>query len=213
MNFGDSKINYQVLDENRIKLLDKLAEFKNDFYLAGGTALALQIGHRVSVDFDFFTSAQFKNEELIQKIKNSFHEYSISIIQNERDTVTILLDDLIKLSFFCLSYSNILPFLETQYFNLTQVKEIGVMKLVALFRATYKDYVDIYFILQKYELKELINLAEKKHPNFDKTIYLKALISFDDVDDSPITFFSSFETDRNTVFTFIEKKVIEYIGR
>jgi hypothetical protein len=52
-------MHYEVLDKNRLALLPSFASFKEDFYLAGGTALALQIGHRVSVDFDFFTEKEF----------------------------------------------------------------------------------------------------------------------------------------------------------
>jgi hypothetical protein len=47
-------MHYEILDENRIKILPLLKNFKDDFYLAGGTGLALQIGHRDSIDFDFF---------------------------------------------------------------------------------------------------------------------------------------------------------------
>ena len=148
-----------------------------------------------------------------------FDSNNLSIVQNEKDTITILIDDEIKISFFNLEYSNYLKLIETEHFHLAQIKEIGVMKLLALFRATLtcpapfcgKDYVDIYFILQQFELKEIIEIAEKKHPNFDKTLYLKALISFDDIDDIPIQFVPGFETEREEIFSVIEQKTIEYI--
>ncbi len=213
MNSGKNKLIYSVLDKNRIEILNKLSVFKDDFYLAGGTALALQLGHRISVDFDFFTSGKFDNEKLIQLVKTVFNNFNISIIQNERNALTFLLNDAIKVSLFKLSYSNALPLIETEYFKLAQIIEIGVMKLLAIYRASYKDYVDLYFILKNYELAELISVAKEKHSEFDKATYLRALISYDDVDEFPINFTSDFKVDRNTVFNFIEQKVVEYLKK
>ncbi len=210
-NSGKNKLFYSVLEKAGIEILDKLPVFKNDFYLAGGTALALQLGHRISVDFDFFTSKQFDNEKLINLIKTVFDGLKISFIQNERDTLTFLLNSIIKISLFKLPYNNALPLIKTEYFNLAQIKEIGVMKLLALFRATYKDYVDIYYILKKHKLAELLTIAEEKHPEFDKAIYLRALLSYGDVDEFPIVFASGFEVDRSNVFNFIERKAVEYL--
>ncbi len=192
-------------------MLDKLSVFKNDFYLAGGTGLALQLGHRKSDDFDFFTAKEFSNQKLINIVKETFYEAKISVIQNELDTLTFILDDSVKISLFKLPYVNFLPLVETEFFNLAQIPEIGVMKLLALYRATYKDYVDVYFILQKYKLAEIIDLATKKHSEFDVGLYLRALLAYEDVDDFPISFMPDFEVDRKTVFSFIEKAVVEYL--
>jgi len=211
MNSGQDKLFYNVLDSSRVIILDKLSNFKDDFYLAGGTALALQIGHRVSVDFDFFTAKEFDNTSLLKKVEQVFVNKSILVIQNEVDTFTVLLNDEIKISFFKLKYKNLIPLIETENFKLAEIKEIGIMKLLALFRATYKDYVDLYYILNLVGLEELLFLAEKKHPEFEKTIYIKALLSFDDVDDMPIQYLKGFKVKRENVFLAIEKKTIEYI--
>ncbi len=212
MNSGKNRLFYSVLDADRKNILDKLSVFKNHFYLAGETALALQIGHRISVDFDFFTAGKFENENLIKFVKTVFTQFEISIIQNEPDTLTFLLNDTVKISLSKLSYNNVLPLIETEYFKLVQIREIGVMKLLALFRATYKDYVDIYYILKKYELAEIIKIAVQKHPEFEASTYLRALISsYDDVDDLPIYFTEGFKVKREIIFNFIENKTVEYI--
>lgn len=211
MNSGQDKLFYNVLDSSRVIILDKLSNFKDDFYLAGGTALALQIGHRISVDFDFFTAKEFDNISLLEKIEQVFVNESLFVIQNEVDTLTILINDKIKISFFKLKYKNLLTLIDTQNFKLAPIKEIGIMKLLALFRATYKDYVDLYYILNLVGLDELLFLAEKKHPKFEKTIYLKALLSFDDVDFMPIQYLKGFAVKREKIFSFIETKTIEYI--
>ncbi len=211
MSSGKDKLFYNVLDANRNSILDKLSNLKDDFYLADGTALALQIGHRVSVDFDFFTATEFDNFALLKRLENVFVGEIILVVQNEVNTLTILLNDEIKISFFKLEYKNLIPLIETKYFKLAKIKEIGIMKLLALFRATYKDYVDLYYILGLYSLKELIHLAEQKHPEFEKIIYIKALLSFDDVDDMPIQYINGFAVEREKVFFSIEKKTIEYL--
>jgi predicted nucleotidyltransferase component of viral defense system len=72
-----------VLDSSRSSILDKLSKFKDEFYLAGGTALALQIGHRISVDFDFFTTKEFDNFSLLKKLDHIFVDESILVVQNE----------------------------------------------------------------------------------------------------------------------------------
>jgi len=213
MNSGKIELKYEVLDKGRIEILDALAEFKNIFYLAGGTGLALQIGLRISIDFDFFCFKSFDNEKLLERAKTIFLNNSIMVIQNELNTLTILLDSEIKISFFKLDYSNILPLIDTQYFNLAQKREIAVMKLLALFRATYKDYVDMFYILKDTNLAKIISLAEKKHEEINVGVYLKALITNDDIDDLPIVFHPGFEVSRKEVFSFIENETMKYIHR
>ena len=66
---------YDILDKKRIEILPLLKNFKQEFYLAGGTSLALQIGHRDSVDFDFFKHDDIDIPELFGRIKNIFHDY------------------------------------------------------------------------------------------------------------------------------------------
>ena len=80
-----------------------------------------------------------------------------------------------------------------------------------MFSATYKDYVDLFYILKKYELSELLKAAEAKHPDFDKTIYLRALLSYDDVDEFLIAFAQGFNVARSCVFNSIKSKTVKYL--
>ena len=86
MSFGQIKLKYEVLNTGRYEVLDELSDFKKDFYLAGNTCLALQIGHRTSIDFYFFTSNSFSNNLVIEKVKTIFSSNSILVIQNEINT-------------------------------------------------------------------------------------------------------------------------------
>ena len=94
-----SSIALHVIDTKRKNLFPLLKEFKNDFYLAGGTALALQLGHRESIDFDFFCIGKFNVNVYEEKVKRLFNKYKIDISQLETDTLSILIDDEVKISF------------------------------------------------------------------------------------------------------------------
>ena len=80
---------YNILDEKRKNILSFFEPLKDDFYLTGGTVLALQIGHRDSVDFDFFSEKDFETRELFGKIKEIFVGHRIKKIQDEKNTLTI----------------------------------------------------------------------------------------------------------------------------
>ena len=87
------------------------------------------------------------------------------------------------------------------------------MKIAALIRAAYRDYVDLYFLLEKYSLDDIISLCEKKYSNFEKSVYLKALLSYDDIEITPIKFVKDKEISSDEIFSFIEKQTKSYIKR
>ena len=91
---------YDILDTQRKNILPKLSQLKKEFYLGGGTALALQLGHRDSIDFDFFTSESFDTNVLFNFLADIFSEQKIQKTQEEKNTLTIILDEYVKLSFF-----------------------------------------------------------------------------------------------------------------
>ena len=202
---------HNILDSKRKKLLPQLDFLKDRFYLAGGTALALQIGHRTSVDFDFFTDTPFDNMQFYFQLEEAFCNDEIEKIQDSKDTLSVVLNKEIKISFFKIPYPVINPLIETDYIRLLTVLEIGAMKLIALTRAAYRDYVDLYFILQQYSLKRIFELCHKKFKNFDEGIYLKCLFSFHDIEIAPIHFQEGFHKEKEEIFSSIESKTRDYI--
>lgn len=209
----EAQLKLNILDNNRKDILPLLKEFKDKFYLAGGTALALQLGHRISVDFDFFAIDDFNLDDM-QKINDRlFKKHKLNAIQMEPGTYTILIDDEIKLSFFKIEHKTIKPFKESEWFKLCSEVEIGAIKISALLRAAFRDYVDIYFLLKKYSLEEIINLCLKKYPSFEVSVYLKALLSYDDIEIVPIKYAPGFETKPEEVFSFIENQTKTYIAK
>ena len=209
----EKELKLNILDKKRKTLLPLLREFKNEFYLAGGTALALQLGHRKSFDFDFFALNGFNLTNLKKKAESLFKNHTANIIQLEADTFTILIDDEIKISFFKITDKQITPLIESEWFSICDELEIGAMKISALLRAAYRDYVDIYFLLKKYKLKEIINLCERKYQSFEVSVYLKAIISYDDIEITPINFAAGYERKPKEIFTFIKNQTLEYLTK
>lgn len=207
------KLFYNVLDNKRKAILPLLAFLKKEFYLAGGTGISLQMGHRISVDFDYFTKKKFSNQRLIERLEQNFPEARIERIQDVTDTLTIILANTVKISFFRTPYKNILPLVDTPHFKLLPAEEIGAMKIIALTRAEYKDYVDIYFLLKKYGLNSIMKIAHKKYKTFDEGIYLKCLLSYSDIKMFPVKYQAGKKKPAKEIFAYIEKKTKEYIRR
>jgi hypothetical protein len=153
-------------------------EFAN-LRLVGGTALALQIGHRKSVDLDLFGDIDFEN------INNTkvFSQFDKIVTLKKSKNINILSIDDIKLDFVNYSYPWLQKYLHFDGIRLAGIEDIAAMKLAAITgRGTRKDFVDIYFILQKYQLKEIVDFYKRKY--FDGSVYLvlKSLTYFEDAE-------------------------------
>ncbi len=161
------------------------AKLNKGFYLVGGTAAAIQIGHRVSVDLDFFTEESFEPMELKQKFDNARIE-----LQNEQISEGTLIANLqgCKISFFDYPYPLIEPVVQYDSVGLASLMDIGLMKIIAISqRGSIKDFVDLYFIKKQIPLKDLFAKLEVKY-KFGKDSYyslLKSLTYFEDADQDP----------------------------
>lgn len=201
---------YNIIDNNRLLILPLLKKFKADFYLAGGTGLALQIGHRDSVDFDFFSAKNFATSKLYEKIKDVFAGHKISKVQEEKNTLTVFIDGKIKLSFFSYPYKLIGKLVNEENIKIASIEDIAVMKLAAIVsRATNKDYIDLYFILKKFSLRDILEKTEKKLPDLDINLVLKSLIYFTDIVYEPI----KFKNGKNLDFPAIKKFFIAEVAK
>jgi hypothetical protein len=183
-------IHYEILDEHRKAILPALKSMRElGYYLAGGTALALQIGHRDSIDFDFFCNEPFDTGALFQKIEQILAGHVLVRTQEEHNTLGLLVDGEIRLSFMTYTYPLVAPIIEAEYFVLASLLDIGCMKLNAITsRSAYKDYVDLYFILRKIPLNELMTHLRIKMPTLDPLLALKSLVYFEDIQHEEILF-------------------------
>ena len=178
-----TKIFYEILSKDQKRIFPQL-KFLTDrgFYLAGGTALALQLRHRTSLDFDFYTSKNFKTEELLSLLKDAFPE-NIEEISEAKDTLFVRINK-VSSSFFWYRYPLIFPLVKTEGPLLASLQDIVSMKLAALIGRTRKrDYIDIFYLMKKFSLEEMFRTAQKKYPTLNPYIIQRALTFFDDLEE------------------------------
>ena len=201
---------YNILDEKRRKVLPYLKNFKEDFYLAGGTALALQIGHRDSIDFDFFSEKKVDTKKLFEKIRVVFVGQKVVKVQDELNTLTVLIDKSVKLSFFGYNYSLLEELINEPNLKLASVLDIASMKLIAITsRASNKDYIDLSYLLQDISLKDLLDKTSKKFPEVDRNLVLKSLVYFADIEIEPILFKNDKKIDFEQIKDFLKEEVFK----
>ena len=185
-----SKLFLEILDDKRKEAFNKLVSFKSDGVLGGGTALALQINHRKSFDFDIFVRGM-RFEHLWKKIKNVFGKYSYKTLMAD-DQLDIATKEGIKVTFFYDGSKLIFSTIPSHSIDLMSIRDIACNKALVLGkRPKWRDYVDIYFLLsQKYiTLTKLIELSNKKFGNdFSTKLFLEQLVYFEDMREYKIEF-------------------------
>lgn len=201
----------EILDDKRKDILPLLSFTRDNFYLAGGTALAFQIGHRDSVDFDFFTDLDFDIDELFDSFITSFKDHKIVKTSTAKNTLYILIDDSIKVSFMKYQYPLIEDLIETEYFKIASIEEIACMKFLAITsRQAMKDYVDLFFILKSFNLEDLLKLSEVKFSGqLDRNLILKSIAYFDDIEQEEIIY----KNNNEVSFDEIKMELVELVGK
>jgi hypothetical protein len=132
------------------------------FYLAGGTALALQIGHRRSIDLDFF-SPDLDIPSIAEALRASLEKYSPVLADSAWGNLVFVVEQ-VRVGFYGYGYPLIAPLTQAEGVSLASLTDIGLMKLDALLaRASRKDFHDLYAICQRMPLKSLLDVAQKKY--------------------------------------------------
>lgn len=197
----------EAISSEQKKIFDRLKNFP-DYYLAGGTALALQIGHRISIDFDFFSKEEIPFQ-LLPKIKKIFKDYKIKTIVSHSEQLTVSIDG-VNLTFVKYPFPLIFKLKRYKGLKLLSVPEIAAAKAYSLGRrATLKDYVDLYWIIKnKYlTLKKLIGITQRKYKQvFDPRLFLEQLIYLKDVADIEMQFLEK-KVTKKEIQNFFEKEV------
>jgi hypothetical protein len=172
-----------TIPEETHKLLDS---FNNDSlpldtYLAGGTAISLQIGHRKSMDLDFFTKHEFNEDQWIQKLEKS---YNLELFSKDWQTIIGDINN-VKFSLFYYKYPLIKKLIQFENIKLASLGDLAAIKLdTVISRGTKRDLVDIYFLAQKFGLDNLYKFYDQKFGNFEEREIMikKSLIYFDDAE-------------------------------
>lgn len=172
----------EILDDNQIKLLSLVKEFKRAFYLAGGTAIALHIGHRRSIDFDLFRKAAINHKFVLDKIKLFNHKPIITRRVSEQINLVI---DNVKFTFFQYPFDIEMSVKFENFISLPPLLDLAAMKAYAMGRRSkWKDYVDLYFILtQYYAINDIAKRASEIFGDlFSEKQFRAQLCYFEDVD-------------------------------
>lgn len=200
----------EALTKKGRELFARLASFQG-FYLAGGTALALQIGHRRSIDFDMFTTAALPSR-LLPMIKRVFSSLTVMVTYSSPEQLDVLIDE-VKVTFLQYEYPLIDRLVDLQKVPAAGIREIAAMKAFSIGkRLSYKDYVDWYFLLSEklVELPGIISLAGQKYSHdFNDRLFLGQLASVGEVHEVPIDFLRN-EVDRDVIQRYLEQAVSNF---
>lgn len=202
-----------ILNKKRLEILKIISKgFINSNYLAGGTALALQIRHRQSYDFDLF-----QNKEISLQIKNktikSFKNHAIKTLVDTKDEFSFILDNEIKITLLNYFWRPIVPLIRNaNIIPLLSIKEIALTKAFTIGRrGAYRDYFDLYVIIKnKYiSMKKIIEGCEKKYGDlFSERMFLEQLSYTDDiVHDSNLVFLNEKKISIKEINKFFKREI------
>jgi hypothetical protein len=172
-----------TLSSNSLKFIKKMQSdsLPAGSYLGGGTAIALQIGHRRSMDLDFFTPTPFNENQWQQKLEN---EIGFSLIQKDWQTLVGSVKD-VKFSLFYYKHALIDKTKDFYNIKLASLEDLSAMKLdTVISRGTMRDLIDIYFLAQRFSLSKMYEFYNRKFGNFEdrELMIKKALIYFEDAE-------------------------------
>lgn len=197
----------EVLTKEAAALVPLLARFK-DFYLVGGTALALQMGHRRSIDFDLF-STKALSAGLLAQVKRTCAPWPVAVTYRSPEQLNVLIGG-VKTTFLFFPYPVIDSFVPYRGLSLASVREIAAMKAFAIGkRLSFKDYADWYFMLKEKQvtLPDVISLAQKKFGgDFNDRLFLGQLVSLSDIPEQTIDFLREI-ADKKEIEQLLERAV------
>lgn len=182
-----------------------------DFFLVGGTALSLLIGHRISIDIDLFTQKAFDAPGLKQYLEQTYQMTDGKAIRNG---VFGFINN-VKIDLIAHQYPLLKPLQEIEEgIRILSMEDIGAMKLHAIVNngSRYKDFVDVFFLLEHLSLKFLAAGYEQKYPNVNIEMATRALLHFGDIDYSvPIKILNP-HVDRKIVEDRLKRAIVHRLS-
>ncbi len=181
-------LQYSAVYPKTLELLKKLMQEKclSSYNLVGGTALALQLGHRISIDLDLFSTQSFDTQQMLATLRKT---YQLNVVTEYENTLIQKIEypansqNFIKVDIIKYPYSLIKEPIVIDGIRLLTKEDIIPMKLSAIGnRGSKKDFYDIFFLLQEFNIKEMFDLFEQKFPNVNYFHIIKSLTYFEDAD-------------------------------
>lgn len=174
-------LHFETIDAKTLQLLKQLQSLQvfKELRLVGGTALALQIGHRKSVDIDLFGKVSGDEYEILNQIQ-SVSDYTVL---KKSENINIFLINGIKVDIVNYPYKWISQPITHQNIQIAGLEDIVSMKLSAITgRGTKKDFIDLFFLLNEFDLRKMFCFYNQKYPDGSEFLVLKSLTYFEDAD-------------------------------
>lgn len=172
----------KTIEKPTLELLRKLMADPSlgDFFLVGGTALALQIGHRVSIDIDLFTTKDFDENGMLTKLEK---HYNFNQTYQDKNTLKGEIDG-IKVDMISHAYPLIKPLVVNEDIRMASLNDIAAMKLNAITGngTRIKDFIDVAYLSSTLTFSEMVNAYEAKYALRNAVMTLKAVNFYDDID-------------------------------
>jgi hypothetical protein len=173
----------QAVSPKLLELLEQLQQMPllKEFALVGGTALALQLGHRTSIDIDFFTVSDFDADKLVEELEQKFGE-AFLLLASSKNTVNCVIAD-IKVDLLKHGYTYVDGVIEEENIRMLAMSDIAAMKLNAITGngSRIKDFIDVYFLLDLFSLEQFFSFYKKKYAQQDIYHVKKSLVYFNDI--------------------------------
>lgn len=205
------KFHLGILNRRQLTIFPRLKFLgKEKFYLAGGTGLSLQLGHRSSIDFDFYSQKHFDPPRFYQKIEAVFPKETEKISQAE-DTLFCSVNQ-VSLSLFQYEYPLVKPLVNIGGVPVASLVDIAAMKMIAVaHRPVKRDYIDVFYLLRAFSLDQMFRFVQKKYSNFNLYYCLRALTYFEDIKEEGKRKIKVF--DKSFSWEKAKKKIFEEVKR
>jgi len=180
-------LHYETVDEGTLGLLKQLhaLEILSEMRLVGGTSLALQIGHRKSIDIDLFGNLSCDYDSLIDELKTLGE---VVPLKNSKNIHSLLINE-IKVDIVNYEYKWLSNKISADNLYLATIDDIAAMKLNAIIgRGIKKDFIDLFFMLKDYSLAKIMEFYTRKYNDGSAFLVLKSLVYFEDADKQEMPF-------------------------
>jgi len=172
----------EAVDYPTLELIKQLQEkdYMHGFHLVGGTAIALMIGHRKSVDVDLFSDFSFDTAQLLENISADF---DFNLFFSSKNTLKGSIDK-IQVDILAHRYPLISKPVTQENISMLSLPDIIAMKLNAIATSgqRVKDFIDVYYLLDKYSISDMVDFYKTKYSQYNEVNILKSLVYFEDVD-------------------------------
>jgi hypothetical protein len=209
----------ETVAPSTLAIIHQLFQIKelNDFELVGGTSLSLQIGHRTSIDIDFFCQNPFETGQIKECLLEDFKNQSISFDYEAKNTLVGSIEN-IKIDFIRHAYPKINETSLIEGIRLCSLEDIAAMKVSVITDngTRLKDFVDLYYLLQRFPFKDIIQFYEKKYQSENSFHALKSITYFDNLeirDTNQINFLSDKYISFKQLKSFLVREAENYLNR